>query len=193
MFKTLFCTVRSWRAARLISGWWRDLVFYWQTREKAELIFFSVLGLPITVLGFVIYFYIAGQDHHQDLTCLALNVYYEARGEPQAGQYAVAEVTMNRVASKHYPNTVYKVVYQKNWDWIRRRYVAAFSWTEFDSTQRPAGMAWQRAWQAARTVYYERRPPKLEGVLFYHSKYIKPSWARGKKPVAKIGKHIFYK
>jgi spore germination cell wall hydrolase CwlJ-like protein len=54
-------------------------------------------------------------------------------------------------------------------------------------------MAWQRAWQAARTVYYERRPPKLEGVLFYHSKYIKPSWARGKKPVAKIGKHIFYK
>lgn len=100
---------------------------------------------------------------------------------------------MNRVASKRYPNTVCMVVYQKNWDWIRRRYVAAFSWTEFDSTQRPAGMAWQRAWQAARTIYYERRPPKLEGVLFYHSKYIKPSWARGKEPVARIGKHIFYK
>jgi spore germination cell wall hydrolase CwlJ-like protein len=185
--------VRSWRAARLISGRWRDLLFYWQTRERTELVFFAVLALPIAVLGFVIFFYFAQQDDNQDLTCLALNIYHEARGEPMAGQYAVAEVTMNRVASRRYPDTVCQVVYQKNWDRIRRRDVAAFSWTEFDSIARPEGIAWRRAWQAAEAVYYEQQAPRLKGALLYHSRYIKPSWARGKKPVARIGKHIFYR
>lgn len=53
------------------------------------------------------------------MICLALNVYHEARGEPLDGQVAVAQVTMNRVASKRYPNTVCEVVYQKS----------QFSWT----------------------------------------------------------------
>ena len=48
------------------------------------------------------------------LLCLALNMYFEARSEPIAGQIAVAEVTLNRVASPHYPNTVCEVVLQDN-------------------------------------------------------------------------------
>ncbi|NIO43392.1 MAG: hypothetical protein GTO41_26515, partial [Burkholderiales bacterium] len=72
-------------------------------------------------LGFVIYFFFGAKNHAQELNCLALNVYHEARGEPMAGQYAVAEVTMNRVASRRYPNTVCKVVFQKKWDVLRGR------------------------------------------------------------------------
>ena len=47
------------------------------------------------------------------LMCLALNIYFEARNESIAGQIAVAEVTLNRVASKNYPNNVCGVIYQK--------------------------------------------------------------------------------
>jgi N-acetylmuramoyl-L-alanine amidase len=120
-------------------------------------------------------------------------VYYEARGEPRSGQYAVAEVTMNRVASGYYPDTVCGVVYQKQWDPLRRRYVGAFSWTEFARRPSPEGREWRRAWEVAETVYRKRHVPTLDGVLHYHAVYIKPSWSRGRKPVARIGKHVFYK
>jgi len=129
----------------------------------------------------------------QDLVCLAMNVYYEARGEPLLGQYAVAEVTMNRVASPRYPDTVCEVVYQKRWDPLRKREVSAFSWTEFDVVPHPEGEQWQVAWEVAKTVYNGERPPMLNGAVHYHATYIRPSWSRGKQHIAKIGRHVFYR
>ena len=73
------------------------------------------------------------------LRCLARNVYFEARGEPEAGQYAVAEVTMNRKVSGRYPNTVCGVVYERQ----------AFSWTAVDILPEPEGEAWSRAQEIA--------------------------------------------
>lgn len=125
--------------------------------------------------------------------CLALNVYYESRGEPIEGQYAVAEVTMNRVASLRYPASVCEVVHQKRWDYLRKRYVSAFSWTEFDEVDAPQGEAWQVAREVAQTVYSGRKEFVLAGAMHYHASYIRPSWSRGKKPVARIGKHLFFK
>src|SRR3954470_13990081 len=100
----------------------------------------------------------AREFHARSLECLALNVYYEARGESLAGQYAVAEVTMNRKASLGYPKTVCEVVYQK----------AAFSWTA-ESFYAPGGPEWRRAVKVAEEVYYRRRAPALPGVLYYHA------------------------
>ena len=151
-----------------------------------------IIGLATSALGFLVYYSTTEKSHNQDLTCLALNVYHEARGEPMAGQYAVAEVTMNRVASRRYPNTVCEVVYQQNWDRLRGRYVGAFSWTELEVKARLNGKAWRRASRAAEAVYYGRAAPTVNGALFYHAQYIKPSWAKRKKSVARIGKHIFY-
>jgi N-acetylmuramoyl-L-alanine amidase len=193
MPKALRYRLRSSRHTKTVAGWWRNIVFHWYTWEKDGLIFFSLLGLTFTALGLFIYYSLAEQDRNRDLTCLALNIYHEARGEPMAGKYAVAEVTMNRVAAKAYPNTVCEVVYQKNWDVIRRRYVAAFSWTEIDPVRQLRPKVWQDAWTAAEAVYYGRHAPQLKGALFYHAKTIRPSWARGKKPVAQIGRHIFYR
>jgi len=45
-------------------------------------------------------------------TCLAVAIYFEARGELDADQLKVAEVVMNRVESKKYPKTVCAVVKQ---------------------------------------------------------------------------------
>jgi N-acetylmuramoyl-L-alanine amidase len=122
--------------------------------------------------------------HARSLDCLARNVYYEARGEPSAGQYAVAEVTMNRKASPRYPKTVCEVVYQKE----------AFSWTELGVLEAPAGEAWLRAVQVAEDVYYQRRAPSLEAnVIHFHATYVRPDWSKERQRVARIGRHVFYR
>ena len=185
-----------------ITHWRRRLVLFWYGSDKAPWLFVLFLVGMVIALGFALRSAIVYQGerrqqvrefHQQSIHCLARNVYYEARGEPVTGQYAVAEVTMNRRASRHYPNTVCQVVYQKNWDSIRGRYVGAFSWTEFDVLPEPTGEEWQRALAIAEAVYYQRYTPKLNGALHFHATHIKPEWAKQKKVVAKIGRHIFYR
>jgi len=45
----------------------------------------------------------------------------------------------------------------------------------------------------AEAVYYGREAPVLDGAMFFHATYIKPDWAKTKKPLARIGGHIFYR
>lgn len=181
------------RCVAKISGGWTNARFYWHTSDKSPLIFVFAIGLVFSTFGYVMYSVFTKEDEMQSLTCLALNVYFEARGEPVAGQYAVAEVTMNRVASGRYPDTVCGVVHQKNWDSLRKRYVGAFSWTELSPSPQPTGEEWERAQQIAREVYFRQHAPALDDALLYHATYIKPSWARGRTPVARIGNHVFYR
>ena len=199
MFRSLLCRARSLPAVRRMGRWSQDLVFYRFAWEKDDVVFFSVFGFSMVLLGGLIYF--AYADHIRiesdrqrrvDLTCLGRNIYFEARGEPIAGQYAVAEVTLNRVASEHFPGTVCEVVHEKRWDPRRKRHVGAFSWTELKSTPRPDGIPWQRALAAAEAVYENREAPRVAGALFYHASSVEPRWAKTKKQTAKIGKHIFY-
>jgi spore germination cell wall hydrolase CwlJ-like protein len=193
MARKLFYRRRSSRFSSVWSRWWNDLRFYWQTKDKAPWIVVSVIALGMTAIGYLMYSMSSIASERRELTCLAMNVYYEARGESLAGMHAVAEVTMNRVASRRYPDTVCEVVYQKRWDPLRKREVSAFSWTEFDVVPHPEGEKWQQAWQAAGNVYHGRHSPALNGALHYHATYIRPSWSRGKKPVARIGAHVFYR
>lgn len=185
---------------RWIAACRRRVVFFWLTREKGDLLFFAALPLPFALLGYLIF--AAHEDYgrieaerqrREDLTCLAENVYFEARGEPAKGQYAVAEVTMNRVASPLFPGTVCAVVHEKRWDPLRRRYVGAFSWTELEPIRLPRGAAWERAFAVAEAVYDGKQAPVVEGALFYHAKNRRPSWAKAKRRVASIGRHVFYR
>lgn len=170
--------------------------------NKELWLFAPAIGIVITLFGLAQNAVFADQErraelarqhHEQNVACLARNVYFEARGEPTAGQYAVAEVTMNRKASGRYPNSVCAVVYQRNWDPTRRRYVAAFSWTDLGELDEPGGEAWQLAREVAETVYYQMHTPALEGALFFHATYVNPNWAKDKRRVARIGRHIFYR
>lgn len=117
-----------------------------------------------------------------DLQCLAENVYYEARGEPLVGQYAVAEVTMNRVRSPDFPNSVCAVVHARG----------AFSWTLTGEVRPPHGYEWRRARAVAGTVYDSQEAPLVAGALYYHATYVSPDWAPTRSRVAHIGKHLFY-
>jgi N-acetylmuramoyl-L-alanine amidase len=180
-------------AAWAISRGWQGLRLSWYFADKEPLIFAAVLLLIAAAFALALRGVYAYRGERRDLVCLARNVYFESRGEPIAGQYAVAEVTMNRLASGRYPRTVCGVVYQKNWDPLRKRYVGAFSWTEFDTLPAPSGEQWLQAWEVAETVYYRRETPILDGAMFFHAVYIKPDWARTKKPLARIGAHLFYR
>jgi N-acetylmuramoyl-L-alanine amidase len=184
---------RTARRVPLLSGWRNDVRFFWHTRSKAPWIAALIVGVAITTFGALAYWLESNSSEKRELTCLALNVYYEARGEPLAGKYAVAEVTMNRVASRRYPGTVCEVVYEKRWDRLRKRYVGAFSWTEFDIIPHPEGEQWHQAREVAEAVYFGRQPPQLNGALHYHATYIRPSWTQGRQPIARIGGHVFYK
>lgn len=127
----------------------------------------------------------------EELRCLALNIYWEARSEPLNGQLAVAGVTMNRVASKKFPNKICSVVKQGG---AYRRHRCQFSWQCDGLSDTPKELqAWRNAQQLARLflvgVYDD---PTLEA-KWYHADYVKPYWAERMTRTAKIGRHIFYK
>ncbi|MFL6655223.1 MAG: cell wall hydrolase [Sulfurifustis sp.] len=176
-----------------MSDWRRGLRLYWYRANKHVLALVVVFIVVLSGFGLLLNAVFAERAERDQLTCLALNVYFEARGEPKAGQFAVAEVTMNRVASPYYPDSVCDVVYQKNWDARRQRYVGAFSWTELKALPEPKGEEWRRAWEVAAEVYYGRQPPRLTTALHYHAARIRPSWAEERARVAKIGNHVFYR
>lgn len=184
IFHTLVLTIRAQ---------FLKLKFYIYTREQYPV--YLLVIVPLLSIAIITVGYLAINNHASSSTlrCLAMNIYHEARGEPLSGQYAVARVTLNRVASNHYPNTICEVVHQKRWDRLRKRYVSAFSWTELPPRLTIKDKAWKQALKIAKEVYLNQRSDdKLSRALFYHARHIKPSWARKKKPVAKIGKHIFY-
>jgi N-acetylmuramoyl-L-alanine amidase len=168
------------------------LRLFWYRADKAALAFMLFFGAVVGSLLYAAHLTFAHRDaqnakvrefHARSLDCLARNVYYEARGEPLVGQYAVAEVTMNRKASPFYPKTVCEVVYQRE----------AFSWTGLGPLEAPGGQAWLRAQKVAEEVYYQRRPATMHGVTHFHATYVKPDWAQEKQRVARIGAHIFYR
>ncbi len=199
MIRTLLSRLASLRVAERLANVGRDLAYYWVTFDKGNVVFAVVLVMPAMVLIGIIYVAYANhariateQQRLTDLGCLARNVYHEARGESFVGQRAVAEVTLNRVASKLFPGTVCDVVYEMRWDSKRKRNVGAFSWTELDSVERPSGSAWQLAVDAAQSVYDREHAPVVHGALFYHANRISPRWAKTKKQIAKIGSHTFY-
>ena len=118
----------------------------------------------------------------KDQDCLAKNVYYEAGIESHNGKYAVAQVTLNRLKSGKWGNSVCSVVYSK----------AQFSWTLKKKLEKPQGQAWADSqWIAHRVLHGDRVAP-LKDAMFYHAEYVSPKW---RDPVAKIqqvGQHIFY-
>lgn len=172
---------------------WHNFYFHWQLKNKTSYILLGVFALIVITMPFLTYQLVKYKNTQQQIKCLALNIFHEARSESLKGQHAVAAVTLNRLASKRYPDTICDVVYQKRWDRIRQRYVGQFSWTEFDTPPKLKSASWLTALKVAKAAYKDKHKTLLKGAIFYHTKYIKPSWARKKKPIARIGNHIFYK
>ena len=128
----------------------------------------------------------------KDLECLALNIYREGGYEPIEGRIAIAQVTMNRVASTDFPNDICGVVYQKNR--VVTKTVCQFSWyCDSAHRNRPINQkAYDEAYEVAKKVYLEGfRLDSLQDALYYHADYINPRWKLER--INQIGTHIFYK
>ncbi len=128
----------------------------------------------------------------KQLDCLARNIYHEAGYEPFEGKVAVAQVTINRAESGQFPSDICKVVYQKNI--IYERVLCQFSWyCDSASLKKPMnGPVYYESMEVAKKVLLEGfRLPSVKEALYYHADYVNPKW--GKQPIAKIGRHIFYK
>ena len=123
---------------------------------------------------------------------LALNIYFESRNEPLQGQIAVAEVTLNRVASPHYPDTVKEVVTQKG------ERVCSFSWYCDGKSDRPKEKkAWENSVFLAKIMldeYTEKDRVTCVGetALFFHATSVSPYWLSDVSKIKQIGGHIFY-
>ncbi len=169
------------------------LAVWWYGVDQGRYLFLMVLVLVIGGLVYAIHDTIRSQKERQELTCLARNIYHEARGESRSGQLAVAQVTLNRVASNLFPDSVCDVVYEKRWDPRRRRLVGAFSWTELPPGSNLDESAWEDAWEVSKAALAGESDERLNQALFYHARSIRPRWAKQKVFLATIGQHRFYR
>ena len=122
----------------------------------------------------------------KELRCLALNVYHESRGESLKGQFAVAEVTLNRKEDDRYPDDVCSVVWQKN----------QFSWTSDGKSDNPSDhKSWKNAQQIARVVSIRHNTNIniTNGATMFHSVNARPSWRNKFIKTIQIGRHVFYR
>jgi N-acetylmuramoyl-L-alanine amidase len=124
------------------------------------------------------------------LRCLALNIYHEARSESDIGQVAVAAVTLNRVASESFPDSVCAVVKQGG----QKRHNCQFSWWCDGRDDTPKDkQAWQKAMRISRESLRGTEPDPTEGALYYHTRGVNPRWSRAFKRTVRIGQHVFYR
>lgn len=133
---------------------------------------------------------VTAREREQQLECLAINIYREAGYEPFEGKVGVAQVTMNRVKDRQFPNDVCAVVYQKS---AGTRIVCQFSWyCDSKHRNRPVGQGYEESYIVAQKVLLEGFGlPSLEHALFYHADYVNPRWRLDR--IGKFGVHIFYK
>jgi N-acetylmuramoyl-L-alanine amidase len=118
----------------------------------------------------------------KELGCLVENVYHEARGEDDLGQAAVAHVTLNRVKSPFYPNSVCDVVWQPG----------QFSWTQDGKSDRMMDpRAIQKAVDIALAVTRGKIKDPTGGSMHYFAhKRVKPAWAEAGFRFI-LGQHTF--
>jgi spore germination cell wall hydrolase CwlJ-like protein len=121
----------------------------------------------------------------EEMRCLAGAVYFEARGEPLAGQLAVAEVIINRTEDPRFPKSYCGVVAQPG----------QFSFMR--GSRMPAvhtgSAAWERAIAVAQIAHKGLWESPAGDAVFFHAKYVRPSWSQRKTRLAQIDTHIFYR
>ena len=127
----------------------------------------------------------------KDETCLADAIYFEARGESEIGQEAVAQVILNRAASGHFPPSLCGVVYQNQ----HRRNACQFSFACDGKPEiKREAKAWTRAKAIARAMASgEKQITTLQAATHYHAKYVNPRWAGKMQKLSTIGAHVFYR
>ena len=138
---------------------------------------------PATLKAMVIYSSSSSgsssSTNSNDLNLLARVVYGEARGEPYAGQVAVAAVTLNRVKSSSFPNTLAGVVYQSGaYDAVRDGQINLTP----DSTAKKAAQDAMNGWD-----------PSYGAIYYFNPATATNKWIWSRPMTVTIGNHRFCK
>ena len=121
----------------------------------------------------------SSSTNSNDLNLLARVVYGEARGEPYAGQVAVAAVTLNRVKSSSFPNTLAGVVYQSGaYDAVRDGQINLTP----DSTAKKAAQDAMNGWD-----------PSYGAIYYFNPATATNKWIWSRPMTVTIGNHRFCK
>lgn len=130
-------------------------------------------------------------DPIDEVTTLALNMYFEARGdgdtpyEKAQAMQMVGEVTLNRVRSENYPDSICEVVYQPH----------QFSWTKRRNQTPHELESWFMAVEIAESLINGSADYFDNGATHFinpEALGYTPRWARRLDKVGRIGSHVFY-
>jgi Cell Wall Hydrolase len=131
-----------------------------------------------------------GLTHSRAQECLAQAVWYEAASESEAGQRAVAQVVLNRVAHPSWPSSVCGVVYQGS----ARSTGCQFTFTcDGSLARRPSGLSWARAQRIAADALAGSVYAPVGLATHYHTLWVNPYWAGTLDHIGTIGAHRFYR
>jgi N-acetylmuramoyl-L-alanine amidase len=128
-----------------------------------------------------------------EFVCLALNDYFEARGESPAGRLAVSKVVLNRVMDSRFPANICDVIKQNKTRVLHR---CQFSWYCDGRPDKPYNRtAWRRSLKLAAAVLQKDSSiaDPTGGALWYHAAFVHPSWADRLEVSGVVGGHIFYR
>lgn len=149
----------------------------------------------LLISGITSYAYAQQEIAASEIECLAMNIYHEARSESLAGQYAVADVVLNRVESSLYPDSICEVVFQSvMWEGFPVRDKCQFSWYCDGKSDHPTETdSWLRSITVAVNIRHKSQFRGItESATHYHTDYVSPNWNRSMHYVGRIGNHLFY-
>lgn len=161
----------------------------------ASFIFLYALShsIPLPTMPFKASYNSLTAEVKKQVTCLAENIYFEAAHEPLEGKKAVAFVTLNRIQTGNYADTICGVVQQKTgsvcqFSWYCEPHTLAKRLTVRDTP------LYNEILEIATHFYlnFERMRDVTNGATFYHADYVNPKWNKLEKE-KQIGRHIFYK
>ncbi|GAB1378852.1 cell wall hydrolase [Pararhodobacter aggregans] len=122
--------------------------------------------------------------------CLAEAIYHEARGEDVYGQFAVAEVILNRVDLPNYPNSVCGVVHQN----AEHLNACQFSYACNGRSREMVEPSARRLANAIAQIMLSGAPRELtDGATHFHTTGVRPRWAQSFHRTAQFGSHLFYR
>jgi N-acetylmuramoyl-L-alanine amidase len=125
------------------------------------------------------------------ITCLALNIYHEGRGEPELGQKIIAQTTMNR-ANQNSSNVCKEVVKPSQFSWTKDFVVGR----ELKVKGRPTDKAsWIKCKAIARQALSGQLnvPKQYRSATSYHNTTVNPTWSNRMIRLGRVNRHIFYK
>jgi len=131
-----------------------------------------------------------GEEPLEDaITCLARTIYWEANRKDDAEMEAIANVVMNRLGHKGFPNTICGVVRQGH-----EQGACQFSWwCDGRSDDAEEEEPYSKAKEIARKALNRQLKDRSGGALYFHHRKVNPNWSNEYIRTVEVGEHVFYK